>query len=103
MVEVQDIRDLTGFLGQNTGSSYNQYIDRTFKYLIAGSQSHYWAYHYALIERGVANGCCSVGADYCKTPQEFPSGSGDKLLAKLWDRKDHRFEKFGRKYTYAYA
>ncbi len=84
MVEVQDIRDLTGFLGQVDG---NKYLEKTFKYLVAGSQSHYWAYHYALIQNGVANGCCSVGADYCKTPEEFPSGSGDGLLAALWNQK----------------
>jgi hypothetical protein len=103
MVEIQDIRDLTGFLGQNTGSNYNQYIEKTFRYLVAGSQSHYWAYHYALVERGEPTGCCCAGNDYCKTPEEFPSGSGDMLLAKLWNRSDHRFEKFGRKYTYSYA
>jgi hypothetical protein len=103
MVEVQDIRDLKGFLGQNVGSIYNQYIDRTFNYLISGSQSHYWAYHYMLIQKGEEQGCCCLGEEYCKTPQEFPSGSGDRLLAKLWNRKDRKFEKFGRKYSYAYA
>ncbi len=84
MVEVQDIRDLTGFLGQ---VGKNKYLEKTFKYLIAGSQSHYWAYHYALIQMGVANGCCSAGGDYCKTAQEFPSGSGDGLLAALWNQR----------------
>ena len=83
MVEVQDIWDLTGFLGQ---VGKNKYLEKTFKYLIAGSQSHYWAYHYALIQMGVSNGCCSAGADYCKTADEFPSGSGDGLLAALWNQ-----------------
>jgi len=103
MVEVQDIWDLEGFLGQNTGDSFNQYIDQTFRYLIAGSQSHYWAYHYALVERGEKQGCCCLGEDYCKTPKEYPSGSGDRVLAKLWNRNDQPFEKFGRKFSYAYA
>ena len=84
MVEVQDIRDLTGFLGQVNG---NKYLEKTFNYLIAGSQSHYWAFHYALIQRGVSDGCCSAGGDYCKTPEEYPSGSGDGLLAALWNRR----------------
>ena len=88
ITEVQDIRDLTGFLGQ-VGD--NKYLEKTFKYLVAGSQSHYWAYHYALIQRGVAQGCCSAGADYCKTPDEYPSGSGDKLLASLWNQSNNRF------------
>ena len=83
MVEVQDIRDLTGFLGQVGG---NKYLEKTFKYLIAGSQSHYWAFHYALKAMGIAQGCCSVGADYCKTSDEYPSGSGDGLLASLWSQ-----------------
>ena len=83
ITEVQDIRDLDGFLKQ---VGKNKYLERTFKYLIAGSQSHYWAYHYALIQIGVAQGCCSVGGDYCKTPDEYPSGSGDKLLATLWNQ-----------------
>ena len=87
MVEVQDIYDLTGFLGQ-VGD--NPYLEKTFKYLIAGSQSHYWAYHYALIQRGVAQGCCSAGGDYCKTPDEYPSGSGDHLLAALWNQPTRR-------------
>ena len=84
MVEVQDIRDLTGFLGQ---VGENKYLEKTFNYLVAGSQSHYWAFHYALIERGVTDGCCSAGGDYCKTPDEYPSGSGDTLLAALWNSK----------------
>ena len=84
MVEVQDIWDLSGFLDQVGG---NTYLENTFKHLIAGSQSHYWAFHYALIQRGVTNGCCSVGSDYCKTHSEYPSGSGDDLLASLWNRR----------------
>jgi hypothetical protein len=82
MVEVQDVRDLTQFLGTNQGQ--NPYVERTFRYLIAGSQSHYWAYHYALIAHGEAQGCCSAGRDYCKDPSEFPSGSGQVELAMLW-------------------
>jgi len=85
MVEVQDIRDLNGFLKQNF---QNPYIERTFKYLIAGSQSHYWAYHYALIARGVSNGCCSAGGDYCKDASEYPSGSHKEELAMLWNRSN---------------
>lgn len=87
MVEVQDIWDLTGFLDQVGG---NKYLENTFKYLVAGSQSHYWAFHYALIQRGVTNGCCSAGGDYCKTPEEYPSGSGDTLLASLWSRRKNQ-------------
>ncbi len=87
MTEVQDIWDLTGFLGQ-VGD--NRYLEKTFRYLVAGSQSHYWAFHYALIQRGVSNGCCSVGGDYCKTKEEFPSGSGDQLMAALWNQSPNR-------------
>jgi hypothetical protein len=88
MVEVQDIRDLKGFLSQNFN---NPYIERTFKYLIAGSQSHYWAYHYALIAKGVKEGCCSAGADYCKDASEYPSGSHREDFALLWNRSNKCF------------
>ena len=97
MVEVQDVRDLTQFLNENGA---NPYIERTFNYLVAGSQSHYWAYHYALIERGVENGCCSAGADYCKDATQYPSGANKEELAMLWNRKKINFESFGRKYAY---
>ena len=90
IVEVQDIYDLTGFLGQ-VGN--NPYLKRTFEYLVAGSQSHYWAYHYALIAHGVSNGCCSAGGDYCKSASEYPSGSGDETLAWLWQRHEGDPEK----------
>ena len=83
IVEVQDIRDLSGFLGE---VEKNKYLKRTFEYLISGSQSHYWAFHYALIQMGVKEGCCSVGSDYCKSPDEYPSGSGDGMLACLWNK-----------------
>ncbi len=88
MIEVQDIRDLTGFLGQVRG---NRYLEKTFNYLISGSQSHYWAFHYALIQKGVTQGCCSAGGEYCKTPQEYPSGSGDGLLARLWNQSRNSY------------
>jgi hypothetical protein len=97
MVEVQDIRDLTQFLKQNNG---NPYIERTFNYLVAGSQSHYWAYHYALIERGIKGGCCSVGEDYCKDASEFPAGSGKPDLAMLWNRFDTPAKCFGSRYAF---
>jgi len=97
MVEVQDVRDLTQFLGQND----NPYIDRTFKYLIEGSQTHYWAYHYALIQRGVSEGCCSAGKDYCKDTVEFPAGSGQEELAMRWNRFDIPLDGFGKKMIYA--
>jgi len=97
IVEVQDVRDLTQFLWNND----NPYIERTFNYLIAGSQSHYWAYHYALIARGVSEGCCSAGRDYCKDASEFPSGSGQQELALRWNRHDLPIDGFGRERHYA--
>jgi hypothetical protein len=97
MVEVQDVRDLNQFLADNNG---NPYIERTFNYLISGSQSHYWAYHYALIERGISNGCCSAGSDYCKDATEFPSGANKEEFAMLWNRRRMNFESFGHKYAY---
>ena len=82
-VEIQDIIDLRSFLEINN----NKYIEETFKYLIAGSQSHYWSFHYALIAMGCPDGCGSAGDDYKKTAEDFPSGSGDITLARLWNQR----------------
>ena len=83
MVEVKDIRDLTQFLEK---SNQNKYIESTFQHLIEGSQSHYWAFDHALKRLGISDGCCCAGEEYCKSPKEFPFGSGDETLAMLWNK-----------------
>jgi len=37
---------------------------------------NYWAFDRALKNIGVSEGCCSLGEEYCKTEEEFPSSNG---------------------------
>lgn len=67
MVEVVDVDDLDEFIEASHG--YDAIVD-TFTILRDGSYSHYWAFHDGLIKMGVAEGCCSLGDDFCKP--EYP-------------------------------
>jgi hypothetical protein len=67
MVEVTDINDFDHDL-----ALVDNVLDaRTvFENLRAGSYSHYWAFDRGLKSMGIANGCCSLGAEYCHP--EYP-------------------------------
>ena len=67
MVEVVDIVDLDKFIAA-TGN--NQAIIDAFIVLRAGSYTHYWAFDSGLKNMGVADGCCSLGSEYCHP--EYP-------------------------------
>lgn len=67
MVEVVDIVDLDKFIA-TTGN--NQTIIDAFIVLRAGSYTHYWAFDSGLKNMGVADGCCSLGSEYCHP--EYP-------------------------------
>ena len=67
MVEVVDIVDLDKFIA-TTGN--NQAIIDAFTVLRAGSYTHYWAFDSGLKNMGVADGCCSLGSEYCHP--EYP-------------------------------
>ena len=69
MVEVVDVDDLLMYLTQAEG---NPALIDSFTILLLGSYKHYWAFDTALKDLGVANGCCSLGAEYCKTTDEYP-------------------------------
>jgi hypothetical protein len=73
MVEVTDINDLDDELAKVQDYSN---ITTTFEFLRDGSYNHYWAFDRALKAIGVNDGCCSLGAEYCKTPEEYPSQNG---------------------------
>ena len=68
-VEVTDINDLNDEI---ITAADNQDLIGTFEILRAGSYKHYWAFHDALIGIGVAEGCCSLDAMYCKTEADYP-------------------------------
>ncbi len=67
MVEVTDINDLDGYIA--TAGDNKALVD-TFTILRAGSYNHYWAFDNALRQMGIADGCCSLGSEYCHA--EYP-------------------------------
>ncbi len=72
MVEVTDVDDLDKFI--TTAEEVNATdLVKVFEFLRAGSYNHYWAFDKALKAEGVAEGCASVGAEYAKTPEEYPA------------------------------
>ncbi len=77
MVEVTDINDLDEDIAVAQGIDD---IVTVFTNLRQGSYNHYWAFDRALKNMGVADGCCVLGAEYCKSAEEYPSqnGSGGK-------------------------
>ena len=73
MVEVTDVNDLNEHIGASEGVDD---LVTTFEHLRSGSYSHYWAFDGVLKSMGVTDGCCSLGSDFCKTVEEYPSNSG---------------------------
>jgi len=63
MVEVVDVDDLNKYI---LTAADNQALIDTFNVLRDGSYRHYWAFDADLKSLGVADGCCSLGATYCK-------------------------------------
>ncbi|MEN8147424.1 MAG: DUF2202 domain-containing protein [Campylobacterota bacterium] len=63
-VEVVDVNDLDHFISISTG---NAALIDSFDFLREGSYKHYWKFHNTLIDEGVTEGCCSLGAEFCKT------------------------------------
>jgi hypothetical protein len=72
MVEVTDVEDLDHFI-ETAEAVGAKDLEEVFAHLRAGSYSHYWAFDKALKAEGVANGCASLGAEYAKTAEEYPS------------------------------
>ena len=75
MVEVVDVDDLNKYLDVVKDKPD---IVNAFENLRSGSYNHYWAFDTALKNLGVSNGCCSLGDEYCKTPEEFPTNNGNE-------------------------
>jgi len=75
MVEVTDVNDLNEYI--DTAKEVNATdLVAVFEKLRAGSYNHYWAFDKALKNLGVEEGCASLGAQYAKTAQEYPSSQG---------------------------
>jgi len=71
MIEVVDIDDLDKYLG-DAQESVAEDVVTVFEFLRDGSYSHYWAFDNGLKNIGISDGCCSLGAEYCKTEAEYP-------------------------------
>lgn len=71
IIEVVDINDLDEFLVHAEDSKAQDVID-VFEFLREGSYSHYWSFNDGLQNIGVAEGCCSLGDEYCKTEDDYP-------------------------------
>lgn len=65
MVEVTDVNDLNIHIASSQEINAQDLVD-TFDVLRSGSYSHYWSFDKGLKNMGVTEGCCSLGADYCK-------------------------------------
>ncbi len=72
MVEVTDVDDLDKFIASAEEVNATDLV-KVFEFLRAGSYNHYWAFDKALKAEGVAAGCASAGAEYAKTPEEYPA------------------------------
>ncbi|WP_457596256.1 DUF2202 domain-containing protein [Hydrogenimonas sp.] len=70
MVEVTDVEDLDRDIETAQGA---EDLVLVYGFLRSGSYNHYWAFDRALKNMGVAEGCCVLGDEYCKTPEEFPA------------------------------
>ncbi|RUM71256.1 MAG: hypothetical protein DSZ09_03250 [Sulfurovum sp.] len=51
-------------------NSNAQDVEDIFDFLRKGSYNHYWAFDRALKNKGVAEGCCTLGTEYCHP--EYP-------------------------------
>jgi len=71
MVEVTDITDLDKDIDIAKKSNAEDVV-ATFNFLRDGSYRHYWSFDQGLKSMGIANGCCSLGDEYCKTESEYP-------------------------------
>jgi len=69
IIEVVDVTDLNRdiAIAQNENATD---IVTVFNFLRDGSYNHYWSFDKGLVNRGIADGCCSLGSTYCHP--EYP-------------------------------
>jgi len=68
-IEVIDVEDLDAYIKIAEATNVQDVVD-TFNFLRDGSYNHYWSFDKALKNKGVADGCCSLGTTYCHP--EYP-------------------------------
>jgi hypothetical protein len=67
-VEVTDVEDLDHYI--NAIAPPADDLVYAYQKLREGSYNHYWAFDNSLKQRGVSEGCCSLGDDFCHP--EYP-------------------------------
>jgi len=76
MVEVTDIDDLEKYMAQAQEINATDVVE-VYQFLIEGSYNHYWAFDKGLKNKGVSDGCCSLGTidgvNYCHP--EYPQNT----------------------------
>ncbi len=77
IVEVTDVEDLLADIETAQGADD---LVLVYNFLLSGSYNHYWAFDRALKANGVADGCCSLGEEYCKTAEEYPAGNTGSIV-----------------------
>jgi len=79
MVEVTDVNDLNADIALAEAAGAEDVV-AAFNNLRNGSYNHYWAFDAGLKNMGVADGCCSLGTDFChpEYPQNENGGNGQK-------------------------
>ena len=74
IVEVVDVTDLDSYITLAESSNASDVVT-VFNFLRNGSYNHYWAFDKGLKNKGVTNGCCSLGIidgmNYCHL--EYPN------------------------------
>ena len=69
IVEVVDVNELDEYIALAEESNAQDVID-VFNFLRDGSYNHYWAFDKGLKNRGIVDGCCTLGTEYCHP--EYP-------------------------------
>jgi len=69
IIEVVDVNDLGHDIALAEAEGAAEIVT-VFNFLRDGSYNHYWAFDKGLKNKGIANGCCSLGVmdgvDYCQ-------------------------------------
>lgn len=73
-IEVIDVNDLNEYIALAGLQDANDIVT-IFEFLRSGSYNHYWAFDKGLKDKGVTDGCCSLGEGYCKTINEYPKSN----------------------------
>lgn len=75
-IEVVDVNDLDHDIALAESENADDIV-AAFNILRSGSYNHYWAFNKGLVNKGVSDGCCSLGDKYCKTEAEYPASNGN--------------------------